>query len=106
MALHKHTKDEIRDYLTDKFHYNLARTVDEIHPTYQWDVSCQGSVPESIICFLEGNDFIDVVRMAVSLGGHAAPVFPVNVAVNASPRRQRLENNIICGFVRLSKVYL
>ncbi len=71
MAKHKHTKDEIRDYLTNKFQYNLARTVDKIRPTYQWDVSCQGSVPESIICFLEGKDFVDVVRLAVSLGGDA-----------------------------------
>lgn len=71
MAMHKHTKDEIRDYLTNKFHYNLARSVDEIRPTYQWDVSCPGSVPESIICFLEGKDFVDVVRLAVSLGGDA-----------------------------------
>lgn len=71
MAIHRHTKDEIRDYITEKFNYDLTRTVDEIRPTYQWDVSCQGSVPESIICFLEGNDFVDVVRRAVSLGGDA-----------------------------------
>lgn len=71
MAKHRHTKDEIRDYIMVRFHYDLMRTVDEIHPTYQWDVSCQGSVPESIICFLEGKDFEDVVRLAVSLGGDA-----------------------------------
>ena len=71
MAKHGCTKDEIRDYITDKFHYDLTRTVDEIRPGYQWDVSCQGSVPESIICFLEGDDFVDVVRCAVSLGGDA-----------------------------------
>lgn len=71
MAKHGHTKDEIRDYITETFHYDLTRTVDEIRPTYQWDVSCQGSVPESIICFLEGKDFVDVVRLAVSLGGDA-----------------------------------
>lgn len=71
MAKHKHTKDEIRDYITNKFQYDLARTIDDIRPTYQWDVSCQGSVPESIICFLEGKDFVDVVRLAVSLGGDA-----------------------------------
>lgn len=69
MAKHGHTKEEIRGYITEKFHYNLLRTVDEIRLTYQWDVSCQGSVPESIICFLEGKDFVDVVRLAVSLGG-------------------------------------
>lgn len=71
MAKHGHPKDEIRDYIMARFHYDLMRTVDEIRPTYQWDVSCQGSVPESIICFLEGKDFEDVVRLAVSLGGDA-----------------------------------
>lgn len=71
MAKHGCTKDEIRDYIMVRFHYDLMRTVDEIRPGYKWDVSCQGSVPESIICFLEGIDFEDVVRLAVSLGGDA-----------------------------------
>ena len=71
MAKNGYSKAEIRDYIMCRFNYNLTRTVDEIRPTYQWDVSCQGSVPESIICFLEGRDFIDVVRKAVSLGGDA-----------------------------------
>ena len=71
LAKHGHTKDEIRDYIMDKFHYDLTRNVDEIRPVYKWYVSCQGSVPESIICFLEGKDFVDVVRLAVSLGGDA-----------------------------------
>ncbi len=71
MAKNGHTKDEIRAYISETFKYNLDRTVEEIRPGYQWDVSCQGSVPESIICFLEGKDFIDVVRKAVSLGGDA-----------------------------------
>lgn len=71
MAIHGHSKDEIRDYIQCRFNYDLTRTVDEIRPAYQWDVSCQGSVPESIICFLEGKDFEDVVRLAVSFGGDA-----------------------------------
>lgn len=71
MAKIGYSKDDIRDYIMCRFNYDLTRTVDEIRPTYQWDVSCQGSVPESIICFLEGKDFIDVVRKAVSLGGDA-----------------------------------
>lgn len=69
MAKHGYSKVEIRDYITEQFQYDLTRTVDEIRPSYQWDVSCQGSVPESIICFLEGKDVEDVVRLAVSLGG-------------------------------------
>lgn len=62
---------EIQHYTMARFQYDLTRTVDEIRPGYQWDVSCQDSVPESIICFLEGKDFVDAVRLAVSLGGDA-----------------------------------
>lgn len=71
MARNGYSKEDIREYIMCRFNYDLTRTVDEIRPTYQWDVSCQGSVPESIICFLDGKDFEDVVRLAVSLGGDA-----------------------------------
>lgn len=71
MARNGKSKDEIREYIQCQFNYNLNRTIDEIRPGYQWDISCQGSVPESIIAFLEGKDFEDVVRLAVSLGGDA-----------------------------------
>lgn len=64
-----HSKKEIRDYVAREFGYNLDRTCNEIRPTYHFDVTCQGSVPESIIAFLEGDDFEDVIRTAVSLGG-------------------------------------
>ena len=43
--------------------------MDAIRPTYTFDVSCQGSVPESIVCFLESVSYEDAVRNAVSLGG-------------------------------------
>jgi len=43
--------------------------LDDIRPDYKFDVSCQGSVPESIIAFLESSDYDDAVRNAVSLGG-------------------------------------
>lgn len=71
MAKNGHSKGEIRHYIADKFHYDLKRTLNEIRPTYKWDSSCQGSVPEAIICFLDGNDFEDTIRVAVSLGGDA-----------------------------------
>lgn len=63
------TKDDIREYVTEEFGYDLARTCNGIRPEYRFDVSCQGSVPEAIIAFLEGRDFEDVIRNAVSLGG-------------------------------------
>ena len=63
------TKQEIRDYVEKTFCYNLHRTIAEIRPRYGFDVSCQGSVLEAIIAFLEGNSFEEVIRLAISLGG-------------------------------------
>ncbi len=66
-------KGESKEYITreisNRFAYDLSRSLDEIRPGYSFDVSCQGSVPESIIAFLESHDFEDAVRKAISLGG-------------------------------------
>ncbi|MDW8714412.1 ADP-ribosylglycohydrolase family protein [Streptococcus suis] len=62
------TKEEIRQFVTDHF-YNLDFTLDAIRPTYQFDSSCQGSVPQAIVAFLEATDFEDAIRNAISLGG-------------------------------------
>jgi ADP-ribosylglycohydrolase len=62
-------KDEIRDYVERTFGYDLSRTLDEIRPSYVFDVSCQGSVPQAITAFLESDHYEDAVRKAVSLGG-------------------------------------
>jgi ADP-ribosylglycohydrolase len=62
-------KDEIKKSIAGAFDYNLDRTIDEIRPAYNFDVSCQGSVPEAIIAFLESTDFENAVRLAVSIGG-------------------------------------
>ena len=51
------------------FGYDLNRTCDEIRSTYSFDGSCQGTVPEAIIAFLESNDFESAIRLGVSLGG-------------------------------------
>lgn len=64
-----HSKDEIKSYIEENFGYDLNRTCDEIRPTYHHIESCQRTVPEAIIAFLEGSDFEDVIRTAVSLGG-------------------------------------
>ena len=63
------SKAEIKDYIVRNFHYDLSRTCDEIRPDYRHIESCQQTVPEAITAFLEGNDFEDVIRTAVSLGG-------------------------------------
>ena len=62
-------KAEIKDYIVREFGYDLSRTCDEIRPTYRHVESCQGTVPEAITAFLEGENFEDVIRTAVSLGG-------------------------------------
>jgi ADP-ribosylglycohydrolase len=62
-------KHEIKAYIEQTFGYDLSRTVDDIRPTYQFNESCQGTVPEAIIAFLESTDFEDALRNAVSLGG-------------------------------------
>lgn len=55
--------------IADWFGYDLDRTLDDIRPTYQFNESCQGTVPEAIIAFLESTGFEDAIRNAISLGG-------------------------------------
>ena len=69
MARNGVDKEEIKDYISKKYKYNLNRTCDQIRPFYGFEVSCQKSVPESIIAFLDSNDYESTVRLAVSLGG-------------------------------------
>jgi ADP-ribosylglycohydrolase len=64
-------KSDIKEYVERTFGYNLSRTCDEIRPEYRYTESCQGSVPESIIAFLESHDYESTIRLAVSLGGDA-----------------------------------
>lgn len=62
-------KADIKQYVIDEFGYDLSRTLDEIRPTYHHVESCQETVPEAMTAFFEGEDFEDVLRCAVSLGG-------------------------------------
>ena len=62
------SKAEIRQYVDTHF-YPLDFTLDSIRADYRFDVSCQGSVPQAIVAFLESADFEDAVRSAVSIGG-------------------------------------
>lgn len=64
-------KEIIKRYIEKEFGYDLSRKLCDIRKTYSFDGSCQGTVPESIICFLEGVDTEDTIRNAISLGGDA-----------------------------------
>ncbi|MEL6249997.1 MAG: ADP-ribosylglycohydrolase family protein [Cyanobacteria bacterium J06627_15] len=71
LARQGHSKDAIAAEVTARFGYDLSRSLDQIRPHYQFDESCQGTVPEAITAFLEATDFEDALRNAISLGGDA-----------------------------------
>jgi len=64
-------KPEIRQQIAARIGYDLSRTIEQIRPSYRFDVSCQGSVPEALIAFLDTDDLESAVRTAISLGGDA-----------------------------------
>ena len=69
MARTGKSKEEIRRYIESKYGYDLSRTCDEIRPSYTFDVSCQGTVPQALEAFFESTDFESCIRLGVSLGG-------------------------------------
>lgn len=62
------TLDEIQDYITERY-YRIDFTLDEIRPSYHFDVSCQGSVPQAFAALFESSGFEDAIRNAISIGG-------------------------------------
>jgi ADP-ribosylglycohydrolase len=63
------SKEAIRESIERKFSYDLSRRLDDLRPTFDFDVSCKGTVPPALLAFLESNDYEHAVRLAVSLGG-------------------------------------
>jgi ADP-ribosylglycohydrolase len=71
MARRGQTKGSIKESLERMFGYNLSQRLDDLRLTYEFDESCQGTVPPALIAFLESSDYEDAVRKAISLGGDA-----------------------------------
>ena len=69
MARQGATKEAIREYIEKTFGYELQHTCEEIRPYYDWDSSCQGTVPPAFLAFFDSHDFEESIRLAVSLGG-------------------------------------
>jgi ADP-ribosylglycohydrolase len=69
LAREKESKSKIKEFIEKNFGYNLHQTLEEIRPNYYFDETCEGSVPQAIIAFLESDSFEDAVRKAISLGG-------------------------------------
>lgn len=70
-ALRGNSKEVIRERIEADFGYDLSRSYASIQPGYRFDVSCMGSVPEAMICFLESTDYESAIRLAVAMGGDA-----------------------------------
>ncbi len=110
------SKNEIKDHVETRYQYDLSRSVDEIRPYYSFDVSCAGSVPESIICFLEADDFEDAIRNTVSLGGDADTQAAIAGSIAAAywdvPKRiaykaiHRLDYRLLNAFIDFEEKFL
>lgn len=69
LAREEKDKKKLRKFIEKEFGYNLGPTVNELRETYEYNETCQRTVPEAIICFLESTDFEDAIRNAISIGG-------------------------------------
>ena len=69
LARHRTSKTDLRAWIERTAGYDLSRTCDEIRPDYQFNETCQRTVPEALTAFLESTDFEDAIRNAISLGG-------------------------------------
>jgi ADP-ribosylglycohydrolase len=65
---------DIKATITEQFGYDLDRTVDDIRPTYRFDATCQGTVPQALVCALTATGFEDALRNAISIGGDSDTV--------------------------------
>jgi ADP-ribosylglycohydrolase len=111
------TKKDIRQEIARRFRYDLSRTLNQIRPAYGFDVTCQGSVPESIIAFLESKDLEGAVRGAISLGGDADTMAAIAGAAAGAwgeriplrmerETRKRITPEMLGILLRLERTYL
>ena len=94
MARTGKSKDEIKSFVSNTFQYDLDRKIDDIRPTYEFDESCQGTVPEAIIAFLESTDFENAIRLAISIGGDSDTIACITGGI-AEAFYQEVPENII-----------
>ena len=77
----KEIKKRIKAHIEREHGYDLSKTLDEIRPSYKFDVSCQGSVPQAITAFLESVDFEDAIRNAISIGGDSDTIAAITGSI-------------------------
>jgi ADP-ribosylglycohydrolase len=100
------TKAQIKQYISHNFAYDLDRKLADIRPDYPFDVTCQGSVPESILAFLESTDYEDAIRNAISLGGDSDTMACIAGGIAQAFYKQIPENIIFETKKRLNADFL
>lgn len=105
MARNGKTKVEIKDYIESAYGYSLNRTWEELHRTYKWNPSCQGTVPEAIICFLVSTDYEDAIRKAVSIGGDSDTLACITGGMAEAFYQKIPEEIIKQSFILLPKTF-
>ena len=88
MARQGSTKQEMKDFLSQQFNYDLDFTLDAIRPTYEFDETCQGTVPQAIVAFLESVDFEHAIRLAISIGGDSDTIACITGGIAAAYYKQ------------------
>lgn len=80
LAKTKKSKDEIKKFISENY-YTFNFSLNDIRKDYRFDVTCQGSVPQAIVAFLESKDFEDAIRNAVSIGGDSDTIAAITGSI-------------------------
>jgi ADP-ribosylglycohydrolase len=94
LARHGQSKQEIKDFISNTFNYNLDFRLDDIRSSYRFDVTCQGSVPQAIVAFLESSDYENAIRLAISIGGDSDTIACITGGI-ASAFYKNIPNEIL-----------
>ena len=74
-------KRRIKEHIEEEYGYDLSMSLDSIRKDYKFDETCQGSVPQAIIVFLESTDFEDAIRNAISIGGDSDTIAAITGSI-------------------------
>ena len=75
------SKERIKQLVAERYGCNLNQTCDEIRRTNRFNETCQITVPQAIVCFLESTDFESAIRLAVSIGGDSDTIAAITGSI-------------------------
>lgn len=106
LARYGYSKNEIKEFVSNTFNYDLNFKIEQIRPEYNFDETCQGSVPQAIVAFLESSDFESAIRKAIYLGGDSDTIACITGGI-ALAFYKYVPNNILhFVYERLPKEFL